>query len=87
MEREREIERGSGIGPDGNKHMDGRKLRPRTVHNGRTDADGLHLCVEETGSKTHSSVELRLKTDHRAVFSVLSLRCRLRHSAKPGVNL
>ena len=29
----------------------------------------------------------RFKTDHRAVLAVLSLRSRLRHSAKPGVNL
>ena len=54
-------------GLDGDEHMDGRKLRTGTVHTkqldrtwGRTDANGLHHDLEETGSKTGASDGLRL---------------------------
>ena len=52
-------------GPDGDEHMDGRRLRTGTVHTkqldgswGRRDANGLHHGIMETGSKTNAGVGL-----------------------------
>ena len=57
-------------GPDGDEHLDGRRLRTGTVHTmqldgtwRRPDANGLYHGNEETGSKTGASVGLRLVHD------------------------
>ena len=57
----------SRSGPDGDEHVDGRKLRTRAVQkekldgaNGRTDAHGFRHGVEDIGSKETSGARLRL---------------------------
>ena len=51
----------------------------------RADTNGLYHGSVEIGSKTHASNGLRVVQDRS--HAVLSLRSRLRHAAKPGLNL
>ena len=59
-------------GPDGDEHLDGRRLRTGFVHTmqldeswRRADANGLYHDLEETGSKTGTSAgsQMTLRTE------------------------
>ena len=74
------------IGPDGDEHLDGRRLRSEFVHT--MQLDGSWRCADTRWTLSWKNLEARrvqvldsdwFKTDHKAVLAVLSL--------KPGVNL
>ena len=83
-------------GPDGDEHADGRKLRTRvgTRKSWTEPMDAQKQMDFIMVSRSLAAKKIQVldfdwfKSDHRAVFAVLALRSRLRHSVvRSGVNL
>ena len=86
---------GDRTGFDGDKHVDECRHRTRAFHAFQlvkprrlVDTNGLHHDFEKIGMKHVQVLDSDwFKTDHRAVYAVLSLRPKMRYTVRNAANL